>query len=275
VQGVRLTVRYDGTAFAGFARQPGQRTVQGTLEEAIARVCGHAVRVRGASRTDAGVHALGQVIAFDTERELAPLRWALALNRYLPDDLAVHDGSTCDPGYEPRFDAVQKRYRYLLHLGRTRNPLLRSRAFHVGRLLRRDRDSDGNPKQTLDFSSMQRAGDCLIGTHDFHAFRAADDDRPSSVRTILSLDVLPEYHDDTEVCAIEVVGTAFLKNMVRIIAGTLVEVGRGRMSVEHVGSLLGPLGLRSGAGSTAPAHGLTLVEVQLGRLHAAASPTAP
>jgi tRNA pseudouridine38-40 synthase len=247
--------------------------VQGALDEAAARISGHPVRVRGASRTDAGVHALGQVVAFDTERELSAVRWALALNRYLPEDLAVVEAHACAAGYEPRFDAVDKRYRYLLQQSAMRNPLTRSRAWHVGKLLRRDRDSHGKPLQTLDFSAMQAAASQLVGTHDFRAFKAADDERPSSVRTLSALDVLPAYQGDTELCAIEVVGTAFLKNMVRILAGTLVEVGRGRMRVEQVAALVGPLAQRSGAGSTAPAHGLTLVQVRLGRTRAAASQT--
>src|SRR6185503_11330465 len=106
----------------------GQRTVQGALAQAVERVCGHKVAVRGASRTDAGVHALGQVAAFASERELAPERWVLALNRYLPDDVAVCDAAACAPDYEPRFDAQNKTYRYLFDIGRVRKPLMRNRA---------------------------------------------------------------------------------------------------------------------------------------------------
>src|SRR4051812_36507941 len=115
--GVRVTLAYDGTDFAGFQRQPDVRTIQGALEQAARQITQHAVTVRGASRTDAGVHAEGQVAAFATSRELSPRRWLLALNRYLPDDVAVHDAAACAPNYDPRFDSVEKTYRYLFHLG--------------------------------------------------------------------------------------------------------------------------------------------------------------
>ena len=262
--GVRLTAAYDGAGFAGFAAQPGQRTVQGALSDAASAVSGHAVLVRGCSRTDSGVHAEGQVVAFATARELPPERWVAALNSQLPDDVAVREGVSCAPDYEPRFDAVDKTYRYLLHVGQVRDPLLRGRAFHLGRLLRGGR--------SLDLDAMRAGAALLEGTHDFRSFRAAADVRENTVRTLSSLTLEPGHAGDQALWAIEVTGTAFMLNMVRILAGTLVEVGRGKLAVEDVAALLRGEGSRADAGMTAPAHGLTLLRVTLGR--AQASPPA-
>jgi tRNA pseudouridine38-40 synthase len=271
--GVRLVLRYDGTLFSGYQEQPGQRTVQGVVQEAIERIAGHAVKIRGASRTDAGVHAEGQVVAFDTTRELSEERWGLALNRYLPDDVAVREVVSCSVGYAPRFDSVHKTYRYLLHVGSLRDPLTRTRAWHLGRQVRARR-------APLDLPAMRDAAQRLLGTHDFRAFRAADDEREMTVRTINALDVIDRYHDDGELIALVVNGSAFMKNMVRILTGTLVEVALGRMTPSAVCALLQPDAQRSAAGPTAPAHGLTLMSMVLGRAKtneapAPASPIAP
>jgi len=269
LHGVRLVVRYEGTAFAGFQEQPGQRTVQGVLQEAAERIAGRAVKIRGASRTDAGVHAEGQVVAFDSARLLEPERWALALNRYLPDDLAVRSAEACAAGYAPRFDAVHKTYRYLLHVGPLRDPLTRTRAFHLGKQLRSRR----HPlDQRLDVAAMRDAAARLIGTHDFKAFRAADDERERTVRTLHAFEVIEGFQGDPELIALVVNGSAFMKNMVRILTGTLLEVGLGRMAPSAVSALLAPEAERTAAGPTAPAHGLTLVSMVLGRATTSAAP---
>ena len=272
--GVRLTLAYDGGGFSGFADQRGQRTVQGVLREAVQRVCGHPVVVRGASRTDAGVHALGQVAAFASARELAPGRWLNAINRYLPDDVAVRAAAACAPDYDPRFDARDKTYRYLFHLGRARQPLLREHAWHVGKLIYR-LPFGSNGEALLDLDAMRQTCALLQGTHDFRAFRAAADVRESTRRTLQRLDLLERHGGEPALLALEVQGEAFMLNMVRILAGTLIEVGRGRLTPERVGALLSPQGERKHAGMTAPAHGLTLVTVTLGRLRAEASRSAP
>jgi tRNA pseudouridine38-40 synthase len=271
--GVRLVVRYEGTAFAGYQEQPGQRTVQGVLQEAAERIAGRAVKVRGASRTDAGVHAEGQVVAFDSARLLEPERWALALNRYLPDDVAVRSVEPCAVGYAPRFDAVHKTYRYLLHVGPFRDPLTRTHAWHLGRQTR-------GLRGPLKLDAMRQAAAQLVGTHDFKAFRAADDEREMTVRTLHALEVDEAYQGNPELIALVVNGSAFMKNMVRILTGTLLEVGLGRMTPGAVSALLAPEAQRSAAGPTAPAHGLTLVSMVLGRAtmnatRGPASPTAP
>ena len=268
LQGIQLIVAYEGTGFSGWQLQPGRRTVQAELESAAAAVAGHSVRMRAASRTDAGVHALGQVVAFDSQRELPPRNWVMALNRSLPPDVAVLSARLCPPGSQPRWQARDKTYRYLLHLGFARNPLYRDRAWHLGKLVRRqfpDPDRTDTAVHRLDIASMREAARALAGKHDYNAFRAADDSHRTTVRTIHEVRILERYGGSPELLAIEVRGTAFLKNMVRIIAGTLVEVGRGGMNVAQVADLLGPEARPGQAGVTAPPYGLTLVEVAQGR----------
>ena len=254
---------YDGAAFSGWARQPSARTVQGELERAIAAMHGSVALTRGASRTDAGVHALGQVAAFDTARSIPREGWIKGLNRLLPEDLAVRDAAPCAAGYNPRFDTVDKTYRYLLLVDEERDPLWRGRAWHLGPS-RWMRGAHG-----LDLDAMRAAAAAWVGTHDFRAMRAADDDRESGTRTMHAIEVRPGWGEDPRAIAISVTGTAFMKNMVRIMVGTLVDVGRGRFSADHAASLVREGARREDAGPTAPAHGLTLVEVRLGRSTAA------
>lgn len=257
---ILLTVAYDGTAFSGWARQPGQRTVQGTLEEAIASMNGAPVDVRGASRTDAGVHAMGQRAAFDPARDIPEHGWLLGLNSALPDDVSVRAVSSVATGYTPRFDTVDKHYRYLVLCDEVRDPLLRQRAWHLG-----PRELGRHRPRALDVEAMRRAAASLVGTHDFRAFRSADDDRDNTVRTLISIDVTPGHGGDARLVALDFVGTAFMKNMVRILSGTLVEVGSGARETVSLAALLGPSAERRQAGPTAPAHGLTLVSMRLGR----------
>ena len=256
---ILLTVAYDGTAFSGWARQPGQRTVQGSLEEAIVSMNGTFAELRGASRTDAGVHALGQVAAFDPARTIPPAGWLQGLNTVLPDDVAVRASREVPPEYAPRFDTVDKVYRYLLCVDPIRDPLLRDRAWQLGR---RELGRAGRP---LDVDAMREAASSLIGTHDFRAFRSADDTRENSTRTLMSIEITEAYSGDPRLVALSFRGSAFMKNMVRILTGTLVDVGSGSRTASSVRSLLGASAERRLAGPTAPPGGLTLVEITLGR----------
>ncbi|MDB4988342.1 MAG: tRNA pseudouridine synthase [Myxococcaceae bacterium] len=244
---------YDGTDFAGSQLQLAQRTVQGELERAAEIMTGHPTRMRAAGRTDAGVHALAQVVAFDSAREIPARGWFLGLNRSLPDDVRVQRVGPCAPGYNPRFDALAKTYRYLVQVGATQNPLLRERAYQVNRLW------------ALDVDKMRAAASMLQGTHDFRAFRQADDARENTMRTFYSVDVVDHFDDNPTLIGITIRGTAFMKNMVRIVAGTLIDIGRKRIALSEVPLLLGPEAQRKRAGHTAPAHGLTLMSVELGR----------
>lgn len=256
---ILLTVAYDGTAFSGWARQPGQRTVQGSLEEAIVSMNGTFAELRGASRTDAGVHALGQMAAFDPARTIPPSGWLQGLNTVLPDDIAVRASREVPAEYAPRFDTVDKVYRYLLCVDPIRDPLLRHRAWQLGR---RELGRAGRP---LDVEAMRLAAASLIGTHDFRAFRSADDTRENSTRTLLSIEITEGHAGDPRLVALSFRGSAFMKNMVRILTGTLVDVGTGSRPPASIGSLLGASAERRLAGPTAPPEGLTLMEMTLGR----------
>ena len=247
--GVLLEVAYDGTAFSGWASQPGRRTVQATLDGAVKTLDPRASAVRGTSRTDAGVHAEGQYVAFDASLPLSPRGWVLAVNQHLPDDVAVRSAQEIDAEYNPRFKAKNKRYRYRILLDRVRDPLLRDRAWRIG--------------WPLDVTRMQSEAQSIVGTHDFGAFRSAHDARTETVRTITRASVEME---SARVAAFVIEGNAFLYNMVRILAGTLVDVGRGKLAPGAIErALANPLREegRKLAGMTAPAHGLTLEKIDL------------
>ncbi len=247
--GVLLEVAYDGTAFSGWAHQPTRRTVQDTLDGAIHTLDPNASPVRGTSRTDAGVHAEGQCVAFDASLPLSPRGWVLAVNQHLPDDVAVRSAREIDVEYNPRFKAKNKRYRYRILLDRVRDPLLRDRAWRIG--------------WPLDIARMQEETKSIVGTHDFGAFRSAHDARTETVRTIAGANVELESE---RVAAFVIEGNAFLYNMVRILVGTLVDVGRGKLEPGAIDrALRSPLREegRKLAGMTAPAHGLTLEKIDL------------
>ena len=271
--GLGLTVAYDGTGFHGFQAQSGLRCVQSELAKVATSICRHDVEIRGASRTDAGVHAEGQLVAFDTDRELTPRRWVQAFNRYLPPDLAVTDVQPVEVGYQPRFDAQDKLYRYVFHVGVSRDPLWRHRAWHLGRQIPFCFDDVGEvrgARHDLDLAAMHRAAAALVGTHDFCAFRASSDTREDTRRTMLRIDLLENYQGNPYLLALEVEGTAFMKNMVRIMAGTLIAVGRGRLAADRLAELLVAGADRRALGDTAPPEGLTLIRVRTGRLSEAA-----
>ncbi len=266
---VRLTLAYDGTNFNGWQAQPKGRTVQQELEAAIDAMGIERTRVRGCSRTDSGVHAEGQIAAFDCDRAIAPRGWLLGLNGLLPEDIAVRAVEAVEPGYDPRFDSTRKLYRYLLNVGLARDPLLRRHAWHVSPRFGRKDISPFERKPCVpdyfDLEAMREIARMLEGTHDFHAFRAVSDRRENTVRTMHAVRVREGYGGRADLLAIEVEGDAFMKNMVRILVGTLVEVGRHKMTAPQVRQLLDD-GRRPDAGPTAPAHGLTLVKIWLGRL---------
>ena len=224
-------------------------------------------RLWGCSRTDAGVHALGQLASLSSRTHIPPQGWIHGLNTALPPDVVVLDAQPCDPRYNPRFYARSKLYRYLVRCGRYRDPLSRILSWHLlpnygrtGVLSRQDLVED-----YLDLEAMRQAARHLIGTHDFNAFRAASDGRATSERTLFAVRVLPGWSGQRDLLAIEVCGSAFLKHMVRIIVGTLVDVGRGHRDADDMVKMLRRGAVRSDAGPTAPPQGLTLVEIELDR----------
>lgn len=245
LSGVLLEVAYDGTAFHGWASQKGTRTVEETLRGAVLAVDPRASDVRGASRTDAGVHADAQAAAFDTTLSIPPRGWVLGLNQHLPDDVAVRVAHATAPGVVPRFAARGKRYRYRLLVDDVRDPLWRTRAWRL---------------PDLDVATVTREAEAARGTHDFASFRSSADERPNTVRTLSRVDV--ERDLDARLVSVVVEGNAFMHNMVRILVGTLVDVGRGRLDPGAVAAAIGARDRRT-AGTTAPAHGLVLEQVHL------------
>ncbi len=281
---IKLTIAYDGTAYAGWQVQPDRTTVQQTLENALEKVTGEWIRVLASGRTDAGVHALGQVVGFSTECKLPLDVLHRAIDANLPPDVAVLEVSEAPEGFHPISHAQRKRYRYAIHDGPVRDVFCRHYVWHY----RRGR---------LDAEAMRRAAVALLGTHDFSSFETAGAERATSVRTVFDILVrrgraggLSQFSFDengtvpfrpTQDCCnapqlrsrgacssdfddsivIEVEANGFLYNMVRTIVGTLVEVGCGKKPETWPGEVLRAVDRRT-AGPTAPPQGLFLVRVE-------------
>jgi tRNA pseudouridine38-40 synthase len=245
MNGVLVTVAYDGTDFSGWASQRDARTVEDALRGAIRAIDPKSEGPRGTSRTDAGVHAEGQLAAFDATLEIPPRGWVLALNQHLPDDVAVRAARPVPVAFSPRFASRKKRYSYRLLLDKVRDPLWRTRAWRIG--------------YEMDMDRLTREARHIVGTHDFAAFRAAGDAREVTTRTIH--DVRVELREP-RVWTVTIEGTAFLYNMVRILVGTLVDVARGHLPEGTIPEALEAKD-RGAAGQTAPAHGLVLEAIDL------------
>jgi tRNA pseudouridine38-40 synthase len=244
----KLTVAYHGGRYAGWQWQPGGTlSVQQQIESAIEQIIGVKVRVSGSSRTDAGVHAFGQVASFSTDRWKAEAdRWVPAFNRFLPNDIVVRRAEDAAPRFHAIRDSIGKRYRYTIRNSRVFDPHLS----HLQWCLHR----------TLDVEAMRAAGKRLLGTHDFAAMQGQGSPRHNTVRTITALDITATEVWEGRLLEIDVCANGFLYNMVRNIVGTLVEVGHGKQSPEWMDELLLRRD-RALAGQTAPAAGLCLMEV--------------
>lgn len=238
----KLVLEYDGTNYHGWQVQPNLPTIQSTLEAAISRVAQHEVNVTAAGRTDAGVHALGQVAHFTTTARLTAEEWQRALNGLLPPDIAVQAVEEAPNTFHARFSAKSKLYRYRIFARVQRSALSRSKILHY--------------PYPLDLDAMEVACRALIGTHDFSSFQGSTTDTENPVCTITKLTV-DRFGDEV---IFEVEGNRFLKQMVRAIVGTLLEVGRGKLKAGEVAGILAAKD-RTKAGPTAPAHGLYLVRV--------------
>jgi len=239
---VKATIEYLGTAYAGWQVQPAQPTVQAALEHAIAVVLGDRVRVAGAGRTDAGVHAVGQVVAFDVPDGTDLYRLRASLNGLTPRDVAVVTLEEAAKDFDPRRAARSRTYSYTIVTGRPPSPLLHDRSWHV--------------YPQLDDATLARLAARVKGEHDFSAFRATDCEAESPVREVLA----SAWSRNGDTLVYEITAIAFLKQMVRILVGTMVEVALGRMTETEFASLLEGAE-RSAAGRTAPAQGLTLLRV--------------
>ncbi len=261
---LKLTVAYDGTAYAGWQIQPELPTVQGALQTVWQQLTQEPVNVTAAGRTDAGVHALGQVVGLSTDSRLSNEELRRGLNALLPEDVAVIAVEDARERFHATHDAAGKRYRYHIHDARLRSVFDRRYTWHY--------------PHPLDAAAMHAAGQALIGRHDFSSFESAGSERPDSVRTITELTVTRGFHAGeflrnsqlavseklphapSDRVTIDVAGDGFLYNMVRAIVGTLVEVGRGTRDTHWPAQVLAARDRRQ-AGQTAPPHGLFLVSV--------------
>lgn len=260
---ILLRVAYDGTNYHGWQLQPNAATIEGELNRALCALTGEEIVVTGASRTDAGVHALGNVAVFDTTSRIPAEKFSYALNQRLPEDIVIQSSKQVADDFHPRHCDCRKTYEYDI-LNRTFPlPAYRNTAYFL--------------YGTLNIEAMRRACQAFLGEHDFASFCAAGAQVQATVRTIYSLEVecrplteagtpVPPASGEAvnaadELLTIRVKGNGFLYNMVRIIAGTLVEVGRGHIKPEEVAGIIAAKD-RAKAGPTAPARGLRLVEIE-------------
>ncbi|MDI9634724.1 tRNA pseudouridine(38-40) synthase TruA [Kamptonema cortianum] len=244
---IKIVVAYDGYDFCGFAPQAGQRTVHGILTDGLRQVLGDDCEITGASRTDSGAHARGQVCHFDTGNPIPAERLPRAVNQVLPHDLTLLKGEEVHPDFHSRFWARKRWYRYRMLLGE-RDPMRTRYAFHYGK--------------QLDVRAMQEAATGLVGTHDFIGFSQLFDSEKNSVRTLYSVEV-KAFRDEVWV---DVVGTAFVRGMMRRISGALWEIGRGAYPKSRITDLLAQRDKANIDWPTVlPACGLTLMKVSYGR----------
>lgn len=241
---VRMTVAYDGTAYHGWQLQPGAVTIEERLNGTLSELFGEDIRVIGASRTDSGVHSYGTVAVFDTNTRMPAEKIMYALNQRLPEDIRIMSSEQCADDWHPRHCASKKTYLYRICSAPVPNPQYRLYAHQT--------------RYRLDVERMNHAAQYLIGEHDFKSFCSTDSSAQTTVRTLYEAEVTSvQIPMAGEMITIRVCGNGFLYNMVRIIAGTLMEVGVGRMEPEQIETIL-KASDRCTAGPTAPACGLTL-----------------
>lgn len=240
---IKLVVAYEGTNYCGWQIQPSGITIEEVLNKALSELLGENIKVIGASRTDSGVHSLGNVAVFDTDTRIPAEKICYALNQRLPEDIVVQSSCEVAPDFHPRHCYSEKTYEYRILNRKIPIPTLRRDTYFYYR--------------NLDVEKMKRAADYLTGTHDFKSFCSIHTTVEDTVRTILSCQVEKSLDN---IITMRVTGTGFLYNMVRIIAGTLIQVGLGEKEPEDMLEILEKKD-RSAAGPTAPAHGLTMIGI--------------
>lgn len=240
---IKLTVAYDGTNYCGWQIQPNGLTIEEVLNRKISRLTKEEIRIIGASRTDSGVHAMGNIAVFDTESTIPPERFAYALNQKLPDDIVIINSEEVPSDWHPRYQNCTKTYEYHILNTKLPNPIKRYTTYHVS--------------FPLDERKMQEAAEYLKGTHDFASFCNIRTNVEDTVRTIYSLDIARKEDE----IIIRIQGNGFLYNMVRIIAGSLIRVGRGFYTPEKIKEIRNAR-KRTEAGVTAPPQGLILMQIQ-------------
>ena len=237
---IGLVVAYDGTNYCGWQTQPNGITVQGVLNDTLSELLGEKIETIGASRTDAGVHAMGNVAVFDTDTRIPGEKISYALNQRLPEDIRIQLSEEVEPDFHPRYCDSEKTYEYRILNARFRNPTRRLDTYFY--------------HYPLDTEKMSEAAKYLIGEHDFASFCSANSQAQTTVRTIYDCTVSKVG----DIITIRVTGNGFLYNMVRIIAGTLVKIGGSDMPADAMNGIIAATD-RAAAGPTAPAHGLTMI----------------
>ena len=243
IKNMKLEISYDGTDFHGFQVQPKHRTVQGTLEQALQKLTGKETKVFASGRTDAGVHARKQVCNFHTDSRIPIEKWPVAINTLLPEDLVVYSAVEVAEGFHSRYDVERKTYRYTIYNDKYVDLFRRRFVWHY--------------PYTLNIESMQLASQYFLGEHDFTSFSSSKTNIESKVRTIYEFQLRQEGKE----IIIQVTGNGFLYNMVRIMVGTLTEIGRGKLEPVYIQKLLKKKE-RPPSRLTAPANGLTLWDVE-------------
>lgn len=241
MRNLKLTIQYDGTKYCGWQKQPNSSGIQGTIEYAIYEITKEKVNIIGSGRTDAGVHALGQVANFKTNSNIPAARIPDALNAKLPKDISIIDCQEVSDDFHSRYSATGKIYRYLIYNKPYRSPLYKDISYHV--------------RYDLDIEKMRVEAQSLLGTHEFKGFMSSGSSVKDTVRTIHNISI----EESGDLIVLEMEGNGFLYNMVRIIVGTLVDIGRGRID-KPLEEIIASQD-RGEAGHTAPAHGLFLKKV--------------
>ncbi|MDO5707182.1 MAG: tRNA pseudouridine(38-40) synthase TruA [Andreesenia angusta] len=243
MKNIKLTIEYDGTNYCGWQKQTGLKTVEEEVEKAIFKSTGKRVKLYASGRTDAGVHAYGQVANFRIESTIPGDRFIYPLNDKLPDDISVKKSEEVEDDFHSRYSAKSKTYRYLVYQSKIRSALLRNRAYHFS--------------YELDIQKMKRALEYLVGRMDYSSFTPIKSNINKNIRTIYSADVFRE----AEYIVFEISGNGFLHNMVRIIVGTVLDIGNGHRRVEDMKDIIEKKD-RLSAGKTVPAYGLYLKRVE-------------
>lgn len=242
MKNIKLTIEYEGTNYSGWQRQDNAVTIQEKIEEAVEKATGEKVKLIGSGRTDGKVHALGQVANFLTKSSIPGEKYKYALKFLLPDDITIMESEEVDLSFHSRFDAIKKRYKYIVYNGELPRAIYRNFSYHV--------------PYNIDIDEMIHASKYLIGTHDFAAFMATNSEVNSTIRTIYSISI----EKNKDLIEFNIEGNSFLRNMVRIIVGTLLNVGFGKLNKEDLPKIILDR-KREGAGPTAPPQGLFLEKV--------------
>ena len=243
MRNIKLIIEYDGKSFNGWQKQPNKLNIQGEIERAIGEITGEEIDLIASGRTDAGVHSLGQTANFKTNSNLPIEKFAIAINSKLKKSIVIKSAEEVDERFHSRYSVKSKTYRYTINNSQMGTALYREMEYHV--------------PMKLNIEKMKQAAKHFEGEHDFKGFKASGTSSKSSVRTIYKADV----REDGERIYIELTGSGFLYNMVRIISGTLVDVGLGKINPEEILKIIDAKD-RSKAGKTLPAHGLCLIKVE-------------